>query len=241
MSAKQDHNNLPSDSAQSEEWLQQLMLLNDQDEKMTDKQIRIIQSAVDIFSAKGYAATSTSEIAQKAGVAEGTIFRHYKTKKELLLSIIGPIMTKMVAPLLMRDFTKVLETPYDKLEHFLRAVMTNRLEFARTHMPLLKIMIHEIPFHPELKDQFIEGVAHQVIERFEKITRHFQQQGQIIETPPLRAIRFMFTSIAGYILIRLLFATKMEWNDEEEIEATIRFIMHGLSTENIVLSPNSTM
>lgn len=48
---------------------------------LTPKQAKILQAAVEIFAEKGYAATSTSEIAKRAGVAEGTIFRHYKTKK----------------------------------------------------------------------------------------------------------------------------------------------------------------
>lgn len=51
------------------------------EEGLTEKQKKIIIAAIESFSEKGYAATSTSEIAKKAGVAEGTIFRHYKTKK----------------------------------------------------------------------------------------------------------------------------------------------------------------
>lgn len=42
---------------------------------------KIILAAIQAFAEKGYASTSTSEIAKNAGVAEGTIFRHYKTKK----------------------------------------------------------------------------------------------------------------------------------------------------------------
>ena len=42
--------------------------------------MRILE-AVDMFGEKGYASTSTSEIAKRAGVAEGTIFRYYKTKR----------------------------------------------------------------------------------------------------------------------------------------------------------------
>lgn len=54
---------------------------------MTDKQISIISAAIEIFAEKGYSATTTSVIAKKAGVGEGTIFHHYKTKKDLLLAI----------------------------------------------------------------------------------------------------------------------------------------------------------
>ncbi len=48
--------------------------------------MRILEAAVDMFGEKGYASTSTSEIAKRAGVAEGTIFRYYKTKKRFITS-----------------------------------------------------------------------------------------------------------------------------------------------------------
>lgn len=41
----------------------------------------VLKAAVKIFSEKGYSAATTSEIAKEAGVAEGTIFRYFKTKK----------------------------------------------------------------------------------------------------------------------------------------------------------------
>lgn len=106
-------------SEKKEQWLEDLIRLTEEDtEKKTEKQIKILEAATEIFAEKGYAATSTSEIAQKAGVAEGTIFRHYKTKKDLLLSIAGPIVIKLVAPFLLRDFAKMIEMPYERAEDF---------------------------------------------------------------------------------------------------------------------------
>src|SRR4051794_38999386 len=90
-------------SEEMEHWVAEMLRVNDSDTKMTDKQIKIIKAAVETFSEKGYAASSTSEIAQKAGVAEGTIFRHYKTKKDLLLSIVAPMMAKLIAPFVLKD------------------------------------------------------------------------------------------------------------------------------------------
>lgn len=63
-----------------EQWIEELLAISEED-KLTPKQISILHAAIEVFSEKGYAAAATSEIAQKAGVAEGTIFRYYKTKK----------------------------------------------------------------------------------------------------------------------------------------------------------------
>ena len=51
---------------------------------MSNKRDHIIAAALDLFSEKGYAATSTARIAQEAGVSEGLIFRHFKNKRGLV-------------------------------------------------------------------------------------------------------------------------------------------------------------
>lgn len=43
---------------------------------LTNTQKKIIDAAIKVFSEKGFEGATTSEIAQEAGVAEGTIFRY---------------------------------------------------------------------------------------------------------------------------------------------------------------------
>lgn len=196
---------------------------------MTDKQLKIVEAAIEIFAEKGYAATSTSEIAQKAGVAEGTIFRHYKTKKDLLLSIVAPTMSKLLAPFILRDFQKILDSEYEHFEDFLRAVMRNRLAFALKNASVLKILLHEIPFHPELRERLKRELFPQVTHRIERIITHFQTNGDLIEMPPFRLVRMAVSVMVGYILTRCLLMPEHDWNDDEEVESAIGFIMHGLT------------
>jgi len=55
---------------------------------MTEKQEKIVQSALQLFAREGYHATSTSKVAKAAGVSEGLIFRHFKNKEGLLQAIL---------------------------------------------------------------------------------------------------------------------------------------------------------
>lgn len=210
--------------AEEDTLLQQLF----DDEKLTDKQKKIILAAIDTFSEKGYAATSTSEIAKKAGVAEGTIFKHYKTKKTLLISIVAPLMTRIVGPFIVKDFHKVLDEPYDNVEDFLRAAIENRKEVFKKLLPVIKILIQEIPFQPELREQFVEQIAKKTYERILIIIRSYQEKGQLIDVPPPSIVRFAVTSIFGYLISRYIFFPNSDWDDELETELTIQFIIRGV-------------
>ena len=51
------------------------------------KRESIIQAAIEVFSKKDFKTASISEIAQKAGVADGTIYQYFKNKEDLFFSI----------------------------------------------------------------------------------------------------------------------------------------------------------
>ncbi|MDX8360601.1 TetR/AcrR family transcriptional regulator [Cytobacillus sp. IB215316] len=216
---------------QDKEWLEELLEMGSRDEKLSPKQKKILEAAVEIFSEKGFAASSTSEIAKRAGVAEGTIFRHYKTKHDLLISIVVPTWTKIITPLLAKSFVKEVfkKNQYNQAEDFLRALLTNRLEFAKKHLPILKILLQEIPFQEELKEQFTSIFTEHIYVQLQKIIEHFQQQGDIIDLPSKTVIRMILTTGIGFILTRLFILPDAQWDDEQEIEHTIQFMLYGLS------------
>ena len=203
-------------------------LLNTGDQ-LTERQKNILTAATEMFAEKGFAATSTREIAKKAGVAEGTIFRHYKTKKELLLSIVTPMMIRLMAPLIIKDFNKVLNSDYENFEAFIRAVVDNRAKFLQGNMKTIKIFLQEIPFHPELKEQFIEHVGVKVLARLQKIVQFYQEKGQIIQLPPTTVIRLIGSTLIGHFVARHAIIPEADWEDDLEIERTIGFLMKGLT------------
>ncbi|CAM4248860.1 TetR family transcriptional regulator [Bacillus manliponensis] len=212
-----------------EDWLQELIAATDA-EKLNDRQMRILEAAVAMFGEKGYAATSTNEIAKRAGVAEGTIFRYYKTKKDLLFAVVMPTLTKFVAPLFVQVFAKeVLDVQYDSYEQFIRKVIQNRFEFVKKHFPMLKILMQEVPFQPELKNEVQQLFEKELYNRVKNIVGYFQEQGQIIEIPKPTVIRLTISAIVGFMLTRFLLLPEEKWDDEAEIEYTIQFVLYGLT------------
>ncbi|MBE9059864.1 TetR/AcrR family transcriptional regulator [cf. Phormidesmis sp. LEGE 11477] len=70
-------------------------------EKRLSSRERIVKSALELFAQQGTTATTTKEIAERAGVNEVTLFRQFGSKQGLLLSVLkeAPVLEKMQAAL----------------------------------------------------------------------------------------------------------------------------------------------
>ncbi|MFC0272934.1 TetR/AcrR family transcriptional regulator [Metabacillus herbersteinensis] len=216
----------------NDDLLKQLLPENEQS-KLTDKQRKILESAIEVFAEKGFAATSTNEIAKRAGVAEGTIFRHYKTKKELLAAVVTPLLSKMVAPFLLKDFKRdVFEKEYASYSDFLRKLIENRLKFARSHVQLLKILVQEIAFQPEFKAAYIEIFQENIFPLFKSVVTYFKEKGELKDIPEETIIRLTISTIVSTIVTRIIILNDQSLDEEEYVNETIHFMMNGLGSKS---------
>ena len=55
----------------------------------------VLEAAVAEFAAHGLAGTSTEEVARRAGVAIGTVFRHFPAKDDLLRAIMKDLLQRL--------------------------------------------------------------------------------------------------------------------------------------------------
>ena len=51
-----------------------------------ESRTRILDAALDVFRAKGYAATRVEDICAAAGLTKGSFFHHFKTKEDLAVA-----------------------------------------------------------------------------------------------------------------------------------------------------------
>src|SRR5712691_425316 len=63
-------------------------------QRSDDKRRRILQAAVKVFARKGYFAARVAEIAEKAGVADGTIYLYFGGKEDILVSLFDEVMSE---------------------------------------------------------------------------------------------------------------------------------------------------
>lgn len=103
---------------------------------MTDKKQKILNISLELFANEGYANTSTSKIAKKAGVSEGLIFRHFKNKQGLLDAITIELENKLreiISPILFENDAKKVIKMYIELPFL---VPENEYDFWRLQFKL---------------------------------------------------------------------------------------------------------
>ncbi len=77
---------------------------------------KLIEAAVDLFARKGFAATSTEEVAELAGYGQATVFFHFRTKAGLLEACLNLMLERARSSLIEAEHfgTQVLLTKLDQ-------------------------------------------------------------------------------------------------------------------------------
>ena len=106
-------------------------IMNEQLKKqsqISEKQKAVLNSATVLFSERGFYNTSTKDIARMAKVSEGTVYKHFKTKNELLYAGLLPLYKSVVAPEVLKEFSSEL-SKCDNLDAFIDTFVDNRIKF----------------------------------------------------------------------------------------------------------------
>jgi len=61
------------------------------------RQGQIKKAVLEIISSEGIGKLSTRNLASKIGVTEGALFRHFSSKKEIMLAILGDVKSELLA------------------------------------------------------------------------------------------------------------------------------------------------
>ncbi|HVH11099.1 MAG TPA: TetR/AcrR family transcriptional regulator [Gemmatimonadales bacterium] len=104
---------------------------------------RLVRAALELFTARGYHATTTPEIAKRAGVAEGTIYRHFAGKRQCFNELYRA--SARWAGKLVADANALHVGPREKLTELARGLVAGaardaavaRLFFVQRHDDLL--------------------------------------------------------------------------------------------------------
>ncbi|MFP3387235.1 TetR/AcrR family transcriptional regulator [Brevibacillus sp. SIMBA_040] len=211
--------------------LQYVEELKDESE-MTEKQRNILRASIKLFAEKGFHASSTSEIAKEAGVAEGTIFRHYKSKKDILLAVVAPVLLKVAAPFILKDVREIFKEESKKpFTEVMTQLYRNRLELVMANEKHVRIMLQEAFFHDEIREALIASVFADVKEMARKLIEAKVDVGELRPLPTQAVFRTVLSSMIGLVLFRQVLDPDEfgNYSDEEQIALSVDILMNGIA------------
>jgi AcrR family transcriptional regulator len=126
---------------------------------------RILQAAQRLFASQGYDGTTTRDLAQAAGVAEGTLFRHFPNKKAILVEVATNGWVEILTDLL----TELSEMGSYKA---IAQVMRRRMWNFQKNADLMRVCFMEAQFHPDLR----ERIQSEVINKMTDVAEAFFQE-----------------------------------------------------------------
>ncbi|MBO8126601.1 MAG: TetR/AcrR family transcriptional regulator [Firmicutes bacterium] len=185
---------------------------------------RILEAAVKVFSESGYHNATMTRIAERAGVAKGTVYWYFASKEELFIGIIETGLSRVYARLKL-----VLSDGELKPDAKLRRVIEEYLLFFKEQHYLSKVVSTGIQglsqgFHArfmEWRKRFIKINAELIAEGV--AAGLFRQ-----ELDPEKVALALSGILAGIGSQHLL--TGEELNEEKETLFVFTLLLHGISS-----------
>lgn len=142
-------------------------------EKMTskknDKYAQILDGALKVFAEHGFHRSQVSKIAKEAGVADGTIYLYFKSKKDILIclfrELLGELVDKLNAMAEQSESAKdairnICEIHYTELENNLDIAYVTQIELRQSSIELRKAIGQAVKPYIELIENVLKkGVA----------------------------------------------------------------------------------
>lgn len=191
---------------------------------MDDTSQKIVDATMSLIRDKGYVATTTKEIARKAGVNECTLFRKFKNKKDIVLQ--GVAQAEWRANVTPKIFENVTWDLQKDLEMFMRAYMDNMTpDFVN-----LSIGLRAPQLYDETKN-FIMKVPQAFLSAFTEYLEKMCEKGKIPQKDFETLAMVFFSSTFGYVFLRASFQEELTKVDKETyIANNVELLIKGLSS-----------
>jgi TetR/AcrR family transcriptional regulator, fatty acid metabolism regulator protein len=137
-----------------------------------DKRERIIEAAITVFADRGFHQARVTDIAHRAGVADGTIYLYFRNKEDLLLTIFEEKMDLIITSL--KEAIASVDDPRERIRIF----ALNHYALVRRSRALAEVLQVEL----RLSNKFLKEY------RPEKLWRYLGVLGDIIREGQERGV-----------------------------------------------------
>jgi len=192
-----------------------------------ERRKQLIEVSIDLFSRKGFAGTTTKEIAAAAGVTEAIIFRHFATKQDLYTAIVERMCSRDETAGWLRGAESLMERNDD--EALLRYLMKGILDFTQADRRYERLILFAALEGNELALMHQNATSWIGKSVLEYIARR-QREGAIIAASPELVLFALVGTVKFYAARKYLFGCGDEADDQRAIEDLVRIFVNGIRT-----------
>jgi AcrR family transcriptional regulator len=184
---------------------------------------QILDAAASVFAKKGFHRATTKEIANAAGVSEGTIYNYFDNKADLLVGM----MTRLVE--LEQLNQELMDALQSKAKDSLIAIFQDRIGRIHQGQEMIQATLPEILVDPTLRERFYQQYVLRIATVLEQFVRARIELGHMRPLNVPLTVRLIQSMFVGLIILRILGDEPLRsgWDDLPELVATI--IFDGLS------------
>ena len=183
-------------------------------ENLTEKQKKVLQASLELFASQGFEATTSQQIAKRAGVSVGSVYHTFPTKQAILVAVLAPIFEGTMDTVANQFNDNTFGKGFESVEELVKVTIADRFYFADKNINVIRLMLGQMlvnsVFVEDLK-KFFEQQAKQL----PTIVR-LQAEQKIKNLPIEKILQILFYPLATYIGKRVLGINNMSL--EEEIE-----------------------
>jgi len=188
----------------------------------------ILESALKLFSHRGYGSTSVQDIAADAGLSKGNVYHHFPDKETIFRSLLDRYFLLMSQP--QFPFNRALSegTFPENLENLGLAARDMVREY-REYVALIYVDVVE--FEGAHVRQFYEDMAVRFDAFFKKHGMEEELQSKLANgLSPISAVMLATRIFMNYFSVEILFGVKDHFGmgTEDAISEISRILRHGM-------------
>ena len=190
-----------------------------------DKHELILDAAIRVFAEKGFHAARISDVADAAGVADGTIYLYFKNKDDLLLTIFEEKMD-----VLLGGLRTALEGVTDPLEQ-VRTFAEYHFRQVRDHRELAEVLQIELRLSNKFLKEYRPEKLWEYLGIFAEIVRSGQERGVIRDDiDPLMAMWALFGAM-DEMAMQFILAKHRKFPLDAAAQTVASIFIRGLTKE----------
>ena len=178
---------------------------------------QILKTALKLFAAQGFDATSTRQIAREVGIAEGLIFHYFPTKASLLAAILEDRVEERRA--FRRELRPLLEDAAGKpVSEVLHAVASGWFATLRRDEETVVVLFTAAQTNPEVWQAW-QRLIREGTELFTAYLASRVDAGELRKDLPLETAGTMFVSSLMIFFLTRRQLPEPEWREQSEAYA----------------------